>query len=323
MEQDCSTHLRIFARCASVLSPDAFRIAQFDSWSYESSLVDGEVSLLSRLSDALYGCYMRRSPVGSPPSDPILSLRFMAQLSLANNGEGSWEAGWFAKALEFGLWRVSGGPLDLWVQPHEIRNEDEMPVVRPGAKVAVRIPKEMRFILPGFYLAIGNAPCHRNKQRLTTRIYWNASPESAVGLVRELTTRLNARQIPFRLKVCSDLCAFHRADTSVLYIDRDCYPRVSAEIRATHAALERHLRRNVPYLVKPLDCGLGVAESTITARSFGQYRCDLIARGLYESWKHSKNEEDDRLYAIRSAFFLEGLDPSRPYLESGSDDIYL
>jgi hypothetical protein len=56
--------------------------------------------------------------------------------------------------------------------------------------------------------------------------------------------------------------------------------------------------------------------------SFGQSRCRLAARGLWDCFRRGLADRDARLASIAEAFRAEGLNPAAPHLERGSRDFY-
>jgi len=141
-------------------------------------------------------------------------------LSEANTGEGTWDPGWEITNIEENGQElaVQRDGLTLWVFPNEIFVEENESSV--GKNCYIKIGKEFRDLLPGFYMAIGNATNNYNLENVV-RIYWNITTEGAIKLTKNLTTELNLMNIPFRFKILKDPYAFSRVDAAVLYINKE------------------------------------------------------------------------------------------------------
>ena len=91
--------------------------------------------------------------------------------------------------------------------------------LRPGDRCRVWVPKELRGLIPGFYLALGDEPDCDDVDRVeperevrSTGIYSAA----AVPFMATATSLLNESRLPFRVKVLSDPYGYHRADAGMI-----------------------------------------------------------------------------------------------------------
>ena len=183
--------------------------------------------------------------------DPI----HVEALSKANSGSGYDEEGWEVCVLnnnrndscsdyddnknktadvdcrKVGLVVVSkDSGMQLFVQPHELSiQEKHYSHYTVGTKVALRLPKEMRGISPGFYMALSNTPFPKNrkKEEQIVIFYWNLSPQGAVIFMRLATAAMNKSKLPFKLKALDNPNRFNsRCDTVVLYISKSDYESI-------------------------------------------------------------------------------------------------
>jgi hypothetical protein len=151
--------------------------------------------------------------------------------------------------------------------------------LRQEGDAEVRLPKEYREMVPGFYLALGDHGFVRDTVP-TARIYWNVSPRGAERLMAVLTRDFNRAAISFQLKVLAEPLRFDRCDTAVLYFPRDEIARVVPAAGRVHSALRPWLKARVSHLVKPLAPGVGLAEDPGDGSSFGEHRTRILARLL-------------------------------------------
>jgi hypothetical protein len=280
--------------------------------------------LLNLLERDLYGrMYCRPSGSHVAASDMLALRDYVGVLSAANTGTGTWEAGWTVAAPEEDQQvAVAKDGITFWVAPHDVRTSGRRLV--PGARCRVRIGKELRHLIPGFYTAIGNGSANdlRDTLGLQVRLYWHLTAASAPRYLQMITERLNAIGLPFRTKVVVDPNLYMRADAGVLYIERSAFARARGSIQAVHHELRAELRPEVPMFTKRLADGLGLAEDPGDGLSFGQSRCSLAARALWSCYSDGLADVNARLERVALVFRQCGLDPARPYLNPRSSDIY-
>ena len=292
----------------------------------QAAVHDGQDSpLVSALASDLYERLYIRPVVGAVPR-PIAWLthrEFLAALSVANAGTGTWEQGWIIRHVaKDGRVAVGQSDLNFWPAATDLYT--------PGGRVAigesclVRVPKELRYLVKGYYFALGDAEeeegtSSRNAgKEARCRFYWHLTREVAVPFIEEASTRLNAAAVPFRLKVLSNPAAYHRADAGVLYINRRHALQVGGIIARIHKLLAKGLRPEVPMLTRRLANGLALADDSPSSTSFGEQRCQLIARGLCRSFIQGDASSSSRQTTLAALFRQEGFDPRHPYLAPDS-----
>jgi hypothetical protein len=318
----------------AIESPTAYTVlgVRRDLPTEAAATPDGEEAppLVSWLDQDLYGSLYTRPPGPEAPATAVdwLARRdFVAALSAANGGSGTWEPGWTVGPIaEDGRIAVSKDGLTFWVPPEGLRAAGDR--AEPGAPCRVRIGKEIRNLMPGFYVAVGDAEgddldADHGPRDPLVRYYWHLTPGAAAPLLAATTAALNALGVPFRIKVLSDSGAYRRADAGVLYLRRRYVHRAGPAVASVHEAVADGLLPEIPMFTKRLAPGLGLAEDVPDGRrSFGQSRCRLVAEALWSAFREGRDGRGPRADAVAAAFRRAGLDPARPYLEPGSRDRY-
>jgi hypothetical protein len=245
-------------------------------------------------------------------------------LSSANVGQGTWEPGWEIKKIERDgkLLALHKNGLTLWVSPLQFSSVDGTNDV--GKKGFVRMTKEYRNLLPGFYMAIGNTPAKDNEVT-TVRLYWNIKSSHATLLMKFLTGELNILSIPFHLKILNNPHFYPRADAAVLYIKRNYLPRSRDILSLTYQNIRDYLNPTTPLFAKTLCHGISIAEDPIPNsrnESFGQNRSRILAEAIFGAYKNGLKTINERFSEITRHFQNLKLDFERPYLNPLSSDNY-
>ncbi|WP_433514694.1 T3SS effector HopA1 family protein [Nonomuraea sp. CA-143628] len=287
---------RLTVRAARVLSPRA-----------------GRDYLVHRLAGQLYGDFYRRGraepPRWSAQGSSASRSGFAAALSAANCGQGYLDDGWQVRGIdERGVMVVKNG-LELTVHATELAG---VPVV--GERAAMRLPKELFEISPGFYLARADRPMDTGPSGRVVRLYWNLRADGAVPFVGAATRLLNSAGAAFQLKVLNDPGAFSRCDAGVVYLARDDYPELADLMLTLHAEIGGFLSPRTPVFTAELAPGLGFAEDPGTGESFGEHRCRLLAEALVRSHESGWTDDAARLAAVEERFARAGIDLDAPHL---------
>jgi hypothetical protein len=280
---------------------------------------------VAALANDLYDrLYIRPSEPGSPRGAGWLVHRdFLAALSAANTGRGTWDPDWTVRSIVGDGQVAVGRPeLDLWAAAEHVRAATGQ--LAPGDKCRLRVPKELRYLMKGYYYVFGDGeedeiePGRSGAVEPQWRYYWHLTREAAAPFIAMATSILNAHSVPFRLKVLRDPEAYGRADAGVLYVGRRHALNLGDAIARIHEAVASGLRPEVPLLTHRLGAGLGLAEAPPASSSYGQHRCRLIARALWQSFDGGDHGRDDRLATLAATFQQNRLDPRHPYLAPGS-----
>ena len=247
---------------------------------------------------------------------------FIEALSAANTGTGAREGGWSVVNVAGDVVTVARDGLRVWVRREDIYADAE-DTPSPAQLHAVRFPKELLKLSPGFYLALGNEGLAFEPGRVLVRFYWNLRAGDAPTLVKGATQLLNDDEIPFRLKVVNDPAHYDRCDAGVLYVQRADYEQVLLIVRQILVELGGNLKKATPVFTKVLAPGLGLAEELSVSRdSFGMDRCRLLAEAIVRIKEHAVGGATDRLAVIEEVFAEEGISLATPYLNPGSPDGY-
>jgi hypothetical protein len=289
----------------------------------------GSATLLTaRLAEVLYRRLYCRPDRGRAvaPSGHRAVRSFVERLSEANSGRGTWEPGWVVSAVERDGTLVvhkRTDDLTLWARPEQFHVGSGE--VGPGAMGRLRLGKELREMLSGYYMVLGDADQDDHDPAsppAVVRFYWHLAADGAELWVRELTGRFNHAAVPFHAKLQSDPTMFLRADSAVLYVAKNDLARVMEILPELHAGVARHLRVSTPIFTKRLARGLAVAEDPGDGRSFGQHRCGLVAEALVRHFEAGRTSARAAVHAVVARFTEVGLDPDRPWLNAGSPDCY-
>jgi hypothetical protein len=278
-------------------------------------------------SDLYLQLYMRPSSAARTRYDPLAERDFVAQLSAANGGKGSWEPGWTIKEIDDdGGIAVANDRLVLWVARDDLRCATNTFCV--GTSCRLRMSKELHNLNPGYYMAIGDGGIEDIENSIDdedirlVRLYWHLAPSGAIPFIRAISHTLNMAHIPFHAKVLKDPATYQRADAAVLYLKQCFYKHTRSALRTVYDLMEPHLRATVPLFTKQLAAGLGLAEDPSNGLSFGQHRCQVIAQALWQSSNQSNCSEEARATTLAAAFQDAGVNPVYPYLNLSSTDHY-
>jgi HopA1 effector protein family len=242
-------------------------------------------------------------------------------LSEANKGVGSWDPGWEIIKIEKigGQFAVQKNGLTLWAYPKEIFVQAG--TVKVGQKAHIKIGKEFRELSPGFYMANGNARSE-DSSGIVVRVYWNITAAGAVPLMKNLTTELNAINLPFRFKILKNPYVFSRVDAAVLYINKQHLGNSKSSLSKVHRRIRPYLNHPTPYFAKELVPGLSLAESPRSEESFGEHRCRILAEAVYNTYKKGIRSLDAKVSEIIQYFAGSGIDINHAYLNPNSVDDY-
>ena len=299
---------------ASVIAA-SIQLAGETSYSFEGAPVRSQPDL-RELIYRVYHC--RQSHWFKQDRSPFAVDRaFEHRLSTANCGKGSWDGGWTIVRVESAAdIVVAKNGLRIWVCPSELR----VARCQVGEVGAIALGKEMRRSSFGYYLLLGNRNLESEDD--IVRIYWTVTAKGAPLLVRYVTERMNAADIPFRFKTVNLPGGFDRSDAAVLYL-RDIDLTVWAEeVAALYALIRGHLRPETSLFARRLGPGLALAEDYGGPTSFGRGMAGMCAEGLVAAFTKGKQSPGERADEILACLETRAVDPSRPYLRPESHDHY-
>jgi hypothetical protein len=286
-------------------------------------------AIVAALEAHLYGSLYNRPFTGSPlPPVPANFTDITEALSSANPGRERWDHGWQVfDVMASGVVQAHKHGRAQMFYPGQYMLLGASPgmtsgAVQNGAFVSVYLAKEFRNFQPGFYVVAGENVQTYYEQTSLVRIYWNLTPDAAVPLVRDLVSRFNRFQVPFRFKCLAVRELYDRFDAGVLFVGRRRWDIAALLVAELYDRVKQALGPEVPAFVKPLAPGLGLAEDPGTNESFGMSRCRLVAGALWQAASNGQHSEPQRIEAIRSAFAQAGIAPDRPWLSPGSRDQY-
>jgi hypothetical protein len=185
--------------------------------------------------------------------------------------------------------------------------------------VTVQLPKELPALSPGFFMVLGTAKFDVAASLGTLRAYWHTTASGAPALVRALSSRLNAENVPFRLKVADHPVRFDRCDAAVLYLPIEAFHGIRGMLANIATALTSSLRPRTPAFTRALAPGVGLAESPTTGESFGQHRCALLADGIIGAEEQGLRPGAGRIEAVIESLAASGVMIDAPYLEPSLD----
>lgn len=250
--------------------------------------------------------------LGHAPEPDAAEPELAATIAAANGGRGSWQDGWIVERLDGREAVVSRTRMRVRVPLDDCRAPSG--ALRSGVAAAVRLPKELPSLSPGFCTVVGDAGADPGSWPCIVRAYWNVSAAGAPVLVRELTRRLNGDGVRFRLKVADHPFRYDRCDAAVLYVSGDAFGALAEPLRALAGMLAAHLRPRIPAFTLALAPGVGLAEDDGVAESFGERRCALLAEAMVGAHERGETHPAARLEAVVARFVQDGVAIDAPYL---------
>lgn len=275
-----------------------------------------------RLHADFFGAGVPRPRRAGPVAASDHGGAFVAALSQANPGRGAWEGGWRIASGGAGpsgsLGVARPGGLVLTAPAEQVRGEEGLTA---GAAVSVRLPKELRGLVPGCYVALGDSGRPAPDDRAD--LYWNIAAAGAVALVARVTYALNSAGLPFSLELPADPAGLAGGDGgAVLTVARSDGAAAIRLARPLLRTLAAHLADPAPAFTKPLARGLAVGEPPADGRRFGEHRCRLLAEAIVGADEAGARAVEARVEAVRERFAAAGLRLAAPYLRPGADDAY-
>ena len=108
--------------------------------------------------------------------------------------------------------------LSLEVAPEACVPPISEPLASP-VQISLRVPGARPNLSPGYFLVIGDAPISQADG--SVRLYWHLTPRGAARWLQCATEALNARSLPFHLKVLHSPQRCSRVATQAYSICRE------------------------------------------------------------------------------------------------------
>lgn len=289
--------------------------------------IEERQQLILSLRALLYSqCFARtfnESKRSEQVSETSVAPDFVSRLSAANHGCDTWLSGWRVQEVCAGGVVITKGTQRRFAKTGDyvMTFAEEVPPC-VGCAVTLRVRKESLALQDGTYCALGAELPLPEDEMNVVRLYFNASHEAAISIVKHTTVYLNEWNVPFTLKIMLRPEDQDRSDATVLYLLKNHYRHFVHLLEKFPASLFSLLKPKVPMLTKPLRNGIGVAETPAGGESFGMHRCRLIAEGIVDAWTEGQQGVEARLDATERRFMGEGISLALPYLNPGSEDIY-
>jgi hypothetical protein len=279
--------------------------------------------LVNHLTQCLYANFYCRGepmPFRDQPVPDIRAARtpFVNELSRANAARGTWHWGRLER-MEDGYLVVRYGGLEVYALPEECGLAPGA-VPEAGQPLRLRLGRDSLRSSPGYYLARGDRDLDTTR---TLRWYWHLEPGIAAQFVEWATTELGRVDVPYHLKVLADPSLYVRCDAGVIYTRREDGPLVGERLALVYGAVGAHLRSPTPAFTRRLAPGVAIADDPGSGDSFGLDRCRLLADGLVRAQESGVTDEDGRITILVERFVEAGVDPERPYLAAGLEEVSL
>lgn len=176
----------------------------------------------------------------------------------------------------------------------------------------------------GIYIAVGDAGLPEVAGVSVTQLYFNISAEGALLLLANLTQKLNQSKIPFAFNVAYDETNFDQLEAAILEFNKADFARICSILQEVYEGNQTYFQPNIPFFGKSLGLtGISIAEKPHTTsdlkENIGQHHCSIIAQALLST---KQNQLDLELGYLLDSLIQQGVDPLRPYLNSGASDIY-
>ena len=206
----------------AVIPPETVAPTQALSLEERQQLV---TSLRALLYSQCFARSLNEAKLAEPFPETIIAPDFQSRLSAANHGCDTWLSGWQVQEVGAGgVVVITKGRQRRLAQAGDYAMtfaEDVPPCI--GCAVTLRVRKESLALQAGTYCALGEELPQPEDEMNVVRIYFNASHEAAISIVKHTTTYLNQWRVPFTLKIMLRPQDRDRSDATVLYLLKDHY----------------------------------------------------------------------------------------------------
>jgi hypothetical protein len=255
---------------------------------------------------------------------------FYQQLHASNCGRGYFDAGWIVLGTsDQGVIAVQKDNLTLYIYQHQhLRSPNTSPC--PGDTIEILLPSNR--VEPDLYIAIGNEGLpglsSTENPQVFIHFYFNLTCAGVIAMMRALTQQLNEIPIPFMFKAGYDETNYDRYDTGILTIAKKDYGKIQMILANLYVDNKPYFQPNTPLFTKQLAPGLGVAEEVnlalklLSQDNFGTHYFQILASGLLDASEQGMDSPDMRMHSIFKQFASAGINLTKPYLHSESEDIF-
>lgn len=276
---------------------------------------DSGYATIASLSEYLYTYWYLLPGTNKAIPEKIFKGRRLAEIfRAAHEGSYHWEKGWeVVRVSNKGrVIALRGEEKRILTTSDYISMHGVGLLPRPGSPIKVVARRDSESLMPGFWVTFSASWSDKHTARY--RIYWNLLPEGAPVLVREITRNIDP-QMPYCLKLPSELNGYNRSDAAVLYLTEDTLDVIGKIAASTLPALRKYLSDSIPMLTFPLGSGVSFAEEPAShEESFGMNRCRLISEGLFEIIKKRITSPTQRMHMVHRKLWDGGVSPQQPYL---------
>ena len=188
-------------------------------------------------------------------------------------------------------------------------------VVTACGERALRMPAVRRFVLPGWVVLFGETASFNLDQGCGRHYFPARNAPTLISMFSEIAHYMNEMRYPFQLKAVNNSSRIERTDNLVLFTPKDLSPEELAPLHEKLLQKYSSEMKAPPPMTRYMGLGWGFAEESLgnnfERTSFGQERCDIIAKAMIESDEDSSAE--DKLKRIKHAFADNGLAFDKPY----------
>ena len=247
---------------------------------------------------------------------------FQKRLAAANSNIEHFDKGWVVETTDLrGTLYASKGNFRRQVYAGEfLYSNYKKGNAYQGDRIELLARKDYDDQQGAFYYVFGRTLGNENHSQ-QVRIYFHLQPEGSIELIKALSI-LDKYAIPFTFKCLNNPALYVRADSAVLYLDKqfaNFFFRLMPDI---DAKINHCLLPKIPRFTRLLKRGIAFAESPPNpTESFGTSRSQLIAQGIVTAFQQKQPIENWE-QAVLSNFKRINISENAPYLNPGSQYPY-
>jgi len=274
-----------------------------------------QAELISTLCNLLYQyCYTQN--INNLNTDTNISpIDITAYLANANKTKDTFSHNWLIEQVDpQGLVSIKKGDKKRYIWSGDFVTTNAV-TSSPKQGDIISVFERREHNSSGFYFAYGETDSWDFKLSNIIRFYWNLNQSGATQLMELITHQFNRFQVPFRYKCGNQSSMYNRIDSAVLYVTKPSYRMTRVLLQDILPSISNHLLSDTPLFTKKLADGLGFAEEPGTGESFGMYRCQLLAKSIYNTWLSG---DINRVTSVFKELERQGVNNKHPYLCHGA-----